>query len=111
MTSQAQQPSGKGKLQVHWPSDLEAEYVNFAMVSSSLSEVIIDFAQAMPRIPQAKVRTRVVMSPLNAKLLLQALGDHLARFEAQHGEIKLPEGGHLADQLFRGTGPDSPEEE
>ena len=36
-----------------------------------------------------------------AAVLLKALGDNLARFEAQFGPIVVPEGSSLADQLFR----------
>jgi hypothetical protein len=39
------------------------------------------------------------MTPLHAKLLLRALADNLAKYEAQFGEIQVPTG--LADQLFK----------
>lgn len=71
----------------------------------------MDFAQVMPRVPRAKVKARVVMTGLNAKLFLRALTEHIARFESQFGEIQLPEGPHLADALFKGVPPEEPEEE
>ena len=42
--------------------------------------------------PQAKVLTRVIMTPENAKNLLFALRDNLAKYENTFGEIerKLP---------------------
>ena len=63
--------------------------------------IIMDFAQVMPQVPGAQVQTRIVMTAFNAKLLLRALTEHMTRFEAQHGEIDLPEGSSLADELFR----------
>jgi hypothetical protein len=41
---------------------------------------------------QAKVQTRVIMTPENAKNLLFALRDNLTKYEATFGEIerKLP---------------------
>ena len=78
------------------------------MVTNSASEIVMDFAQVMPRIPRAKVKARVVMTGLNAKLFLRALNDHIARFETQFGEIQLPEGPHLAGQLFKGAPPEEP---
>lgn len=95
----------KGQVQVHVPANLEPTYANFAMVTNSASEIVLDFAQVMPRVPRATVRARVVMTALNAKLLLRALTDHIARFESQFGEIAVPEGPHLADQLFKGSPP------
>ena len=45
-----------------------------------------------------------VMTPMNAKLLLRALGENLSRYEAQYGEIIVPTG--LAEQLFKPQKPD-----
>jgi hypothetical protein len=60
---------------------------------------------------QARVLNRVVMTAFNAKLLMRALNDHMSRFEDQFGEIVLPEGIALADQLFRPPTTDPPSEE
>jgi hypothetical protein len=76
-------------------------YANFALITNSASEIVIDFAQLMPQMPQARVRARIVMTPMNAKLVLRALSERITRFEAQYGEIVIPEGSGLADQLFR----------
>ena len=61
--------------------------------------MIIDFARVLPNIPKAKVYARMVLTPMNAKLLLKALADNLGKFEKQYGEIVIPT--NLADQLFR----------
>lgn len=92
-------------MRVHLPKDLEPTYVNFALITNSASEIVIDLAQVMPQIPQARIRSRVVMTALNAKLLLRALGEHIDRYEAQYGEIQIPEGPNLAEQLFRSAPP------
>jgi len=101
MSTQPPKPPATGQVQIQLPAGLEPVYANLAVVTNSASEIVLDFAQMMPRLPQARVKARVVMTSLNAKLLLRALGEHMARFEAQFGEIKLPEGTTLADQLFR----------
>ena len=101
MTHETKKPSPAGRLPIQIPGDLNPIYTNFALITHSRSEILIDFAQVMPQIPQARVKARMVMTPFNAKLLLRALNDHLERFEAQHGEIVIPEGNTLADQLFR----------
>ncbi len=98
-------------MQIHLPANLEPVYSNFALITHSPSEIVVDFAQVMPQLPQARVLTRVVMTPLNAKLLLRALGEHLGRYEAQFGEVVVPEGPTLADHLFRPPGPDTPPRE
>jgi len=101
MSSKPEQPKTGGRMRVHLPSNLEPTYANFAMITNSRSEIVIDFAQIMPKVPRARVKNRVVMTAFNAKLLLRALCEHMKRFETQFGEIILPEGTTLADQLFR----------
>ena len=81
------------------PANLEAVYTNFALITHSPSEVIIDFARVLPNMPKAKVYARMVLTPMNAKLLLKALADNLGKFEKQYGEIVIPT--NLAAQLFR----------
>ena len=100
MTPEAQNPPG-GRLPIQLPADLKPTYANFALITHSRSEILIDFAQLMPQVPQARVQTRIVMTAFNAKLLMRALTEHIGRYEAQFGEIEIPEGSSLAEQLFR----------
>jgi hypothetical protein len=103
-------PPAGGRVQIQVPSNLEPVYANFVLIMNSPSEIIIDLAQIMPRIPRAKVKTRVVMTPMNAKLFHRALSEHISRFEEKFGEISVPDGTPLADQLFRTlSDPDEPE--
>jgi hypothetical protein len=99
------------QFQVEMPADLGATYANFVLISHSPSEMILDFAQMLPQQPKARVQTRVVMTPLNAKLLYRALSENITKYEAQFGEIKLPrQGPSLAQQFFSAI-PPSPEGE
>ena len=52
------------------------------------------------------------MTPLSAKLLLRALTENIARYEAAYGEIHVPVNSTLADNLFRPfqQPPDPPKE-
>ncbi len=93
-------PQGQTQINIELPPDLEAIYTNFAMIGHTPSEVIIDFVRLLPGSPRAKVQTRVLMTPMNAKLLLNALAENLERFEAQFGPIVIPQGGNIAEQLF-----------
>lgn len=86
------------KLNIELPADLDATYANLALISHSTSEVIMDFARVMPNIPKARVYSRIVMTPMNAKLFLHALADNLQKFEANYGEIPMPEQPVLIDR-------------
>ena len=97
------------KVNIQVPPDLDATYANFALITHSASEIIIDFARVLPNTPQTKVQARIVSTPLNAKLLLKALSDNLKKYEAQFGEIKIPSGGdELARQFFGAVKPSEP---
>ncbi len=80
----------QSQINIELPGDLEAIYTNFAIINHSPSEIVIDFARLMPGVPKAKVHARIVLTPLNAKLLLKALQDNLAKYEEKFGEVRLP---------------------
>lgn len=97
------------QVNIEVPPDLDATYANFALITHSASEIIIDFARVLPNTPKAKVYARIITTPLHAKLLLRALGENLEKYEAQFGEIKLPSGGdELAQQFFGAVKPPEP---
>jgi hypothetical protein len=83
------------------PEGLELVYANLARISHSPADLVIDFAHLLPGETQAKVTARVLMTPLSAKLLLRALTENIARYEAAFGEITVPGNSSLAESLFR----------
>lgn len=105
-------PNSPVRVQIELPANLSALYSNAAIISQTPSEIILDFVQIMPNVPRHRVQTRIVMTPANAKLLLQALSQNLARYETLHGELKVqPLPATLADQLFSSIKPDDTEAE
>ncbi|MBN1897423.1 MAG: DUF3467 domain-containing protein [Spirochaetes bacterium] len=69
----------------------EGVYSNLVIVSHSDAEFIFDFARLLPGKPKAKVHSRVIMNPKNAKLFLSALTDNIKKYESRFGKIKLGE--------------------
>ena len=61
----------------------QGTYANLAIISHSSSEFILDFIRVVPGAPKAQVKSRVILTPDNAKRLLFALQDNLAKFEEQ----------------------------
>jgi hypothetical protein len=90
------------KMQI--PADLEIEYVNLVRIAHSPSELVFDFAHLLPGPLPARVSSRIVMTPLAAKLFSRALTENLQKFESTYGEIKIPGNRALADYLFRKSG-------
>lgn len=106
MTTLQQPPVGP---QMDVPAGLEPVYSNLARISHSPADIVIDFAQILPGESKANVQARVLMTPLSAKLLLRALKENLARYEAALGEINVPT--TLAENLFRPYQPPEPPKE
>lgn len=90
------------------PPGLDTVYINLARISHSPADIVIDFAHLLPADTNAVVKARVLMSPLSAKLLLRALTENLARYEAAFGEISVPVNTSLAEHLFRPHQPPEP---
>ena len=107
MTTPAQ-PTGP---KINVPEGTEPVYANLARISHSPADIVIDFAHILPGESTANIQSRVVMSPLSAKLLMHALTENLARYEAAFGEIKVPGNSTLAENLFRPYHPPEPPKE
>jgi len=86
----SQPPPATTQINIEIPAELEAVYSNFAIINHSPSEIVIDFARLLPNMPKAKVHARILMTPLNAKLVLRALQENLSKYEAKYGEVHLP---------------------
>ncbi len=69
----------------------EGVYSNLAIITHSPSEFVMDFIRIMPGVPKAKVKSRVVMTPENAKKLMRAVADNVAKYESIHGVIREEE--------------------
>jgi len=61
----------------------QGTYSNLAVIAHSSSEFIIDFIRVVPGSPKAKVQSRIILTPDNAKRLLFALQDNISKFEEQ----------------------------
>ncbi|VAW37258.1 hypothetical protein MNBD_CHLOROFLEXI01-1578 [hydrothermal vent metagenome] len=97
------------RIAIDIPKELTAVYANLAFISHTPGEIVLDFAQMLPRMPRGRVLSRVIMSPMHAKMLQKALAQNITNYERQFGEIRLPT--TLADQFFRFPQPESGDKE
>ncbi|MEE3384857.1 MAG: DUF3467 domain-containing protein [Prevotella sp.] len=78
-------------LQMELPQEVaQGEYANFAVITHSSSDFVLDFARILPGVPKAQVKSRVILAPEHAKRLLIALQDNIMRYETQFGKIQIP---------------------
>ena len=81
----------QGQLQLELPQEVaQGEYANFAIITHSSSDFVVDFARVLPGIPKAQVKSRIILAPEHAKRLLAALQENIMRSEREFGSIKIP---------------------
>ena len=84
--------NNQGQLQIELPQDVaQGEYANFAIITHSSSDFVLDFARILPGVPKAMVKSRVILAPEHAERLLMALKDNIERYEKAFGQIKMPQ--------------------
>jgi len=81
----------QNQLQIELPQEVaQGQYANFAIITHSSSDFIIDFARVLPGLPKSQVKSRVILAPEHAKRLLGALQENIVRYEREFGQIKIP---------------------
>lgn len=86
----------KQEIQIELTPDVACgHYANLAAIAHTPGEFFFDFIALTPNMPKAKVQTRVIMTPENAKNLLYALRDNIQKYEQVFGVIehKVPVNG------------------
>src|SRR5476649_872089 len=90
MTDQPQQPQPPQTIRIELDDQTaQGQYVNFANIIHSPSEFVIDLGRIVPGRNDVKVYSRVIMTPLHAKQLLEALAQNISLFEQKFGEIRV----------------------
>jgi hypothetical protein len=72
------------EIQIELSEDIaQGTYANLAIIAHSNAEFIIDFIRMVPGAPKAKVKSRIIMTPDNARRLMFALQDNIRKFDEQ----------------------------
>ncbi|WP_165024736.1 DUF3467 domain-containing protein [Dysgonomonas sp. ZJ279] len=80
----------ENQIQIELPEDIaQGTYSNLSIISHSSSEFVIDFIRVVPGLPKAKVQSRIILTPDQAKRLLHALNENIKRYEKQNGHVDI----------------------
>lgn len=71
------------------PEMARGVYSNFAVISHSHAEFVVDCASMLPGQPKAQVVSRTILAPEHAKRLAMALQENILRYEQEFGPISL----------------------
>lgn len=78
-------------------------YSNLAIITHSPGEFVSDFIQLMPGVPKGKVKSRIIMTPQNAKRFMNALAENIQKYEQTFGVIQDVEPHHGMARMNFGT--------
>lgn len=85
------------KLEIQLDDEIaQGVYVNLALVHHNESEFTLDFIYVQPQGGRAKVRSRVILSPSQAEVLMRTLHNHLASHGGKPGGSAETAGGGMA---------------
>lgn len=88
MTEQKPQSNQPVQLQIEVDDNTsQGIYSNLAGVTHSETEFIFDFLFLQPNQPKAKLRARIISSPVHTKRFLTALMENIKKYEDRFGTI------------------------
>lgn len=67
----------------------EGVQTNLTVIAHSTSEFVFDFIRLIPGTNRGKVKSRIILSPEQAKRLIFSLEENLRHYESVLGEIKI----------------------
>lgn len=103
------QQNPEQQLQIDLSQDMaKGVYSNFAVISHSHAEFVVDCASMLPGQPKAQVVSRIILAPEHAKRLAMALQENIMRYEQEFGKIQMgqpqgaPQGPRTANPFGNG---------
>ena len=88
MSETKQDPSKPMQLEVQMDdATAQGSYANLAGVTHSETEFIFDFLFLQPNQPKAKLRSRIISSPVHTRRFMAALQEKIKRYEERFGAI------------------------
>lgn len=80
------------KLEIKLDEEIaQGVYCNFAIINHTQTEFALDFVFVQPQEPKAKVRARIITSPLHIKRFVNALSENISKYERKFGVVEMPE--------------------
>lgn len=77
------------QIQIEVPTEeMQGRYANLAVITHGPNDFFLDMILMAPNTPKARVQSRIIMTPENAKQLLIALQQNIQKYESAFGEIR-----------------------
>jgi hypothetical protein len=86
-------PQATPPVNIHNAADFKSIYVNFVQTAASATDISIGVGETSPTQTDTvdlEMRARLVMAPLQAKIMVGMLIQAIQQYEKQFGEIVIP---------------------
>jgi uncharacterized protein DUF3467 len=80
--------------QIRNAADFRTIYVNFAQTAANVMDISLGVGEAGPTqagVAEVEMKARLVMAPLQAKIMLGMLFQVIQQYETQFGKIMIPD--------------------
>lgn len=94
--------NNQNQIQIEVPQEeMQGRYANLAVITHGPNDFFLDMILLAPNTPKARVQSRIIMTPENAKQLLAALSQNIQKYESQFGEIRprMPRNNGNGDEI------------
>lgn len=81
-----------GRKESQGPNPIEGRYANYYKVGYNALEFLIDFGQYYPDNGGEQIHTRIIMSPVYGRALLETLRESILQYEQTYGTIPDQDG-------------------
>jgi hypothetical protein len=93
MSAKTNKTKSSPQPQFHDAADFKSIYVNFAQTASSPADISLGVGETMPThtgIVNVEMKARLVMAPIQAKVVFAMLFQAIQQYEQQFGKIAIP---------------------
>jgi hypothetical protein len=93
MSAKTNKTKSSPKHQIRNAADFKSIYVNFAQTAASPADISLGVGETMPTqtgITDVEIKARLVMAPVQAKIMLGMLYQVIQQYEQQFGKIAIP---------------------
>ena len=88
-------------------ADTDGVYSNVFFVAASRAEFVLDFARMVPGVKNAKLKSRIIVSPHRMKALVKTLQSQIDSYESKFGKLDAEGQGGFGFQHRTGENPEN----
>jgi hypothetical protein len=93
MSTKKNQRKASPEPRLHNAADFKSIYVNFVQTAANVTDISIMAGEASPSetgVPEIEMKVRLVVAPIQAKVMLGMLLEVIRQYEEKFGKIAMP---------------------